>query len=663
MRIVIKSLTLKNYKGVKDFTLAVNGSDAVVSGKNEGGKTSLFDGWLWLMFDMDSRGNKGADAAKTTKGAKFAHHLTHAVEAVIMADEREYTLRKELEEKWSKPRGKSQERFDGNENHFWVDGVPKQLKDFTAFVESLVPVELFKILSDPMFFSINLHWKQRLEMLVALAGGITNADVVAYDETLVSFLDKLGDRDLSDYRKMVQVQISNIKKEIDSIPNRIDELNHSLPVAQDYRIIEDKIAVAQAIRAELEAQRTNVAEALKPYLALSDDLFRAKRNRQTAIDALVSQKNADGFAAKRLAQSTRTRLISLNDDKASGEAILSGIQRQIDNLTVVNEELKADFTRQTEVKRHIASEEFTDTAVTVSTKCATCGQQLPSDIIDGKMDVLRSNFELNKARRLLRASDELNRIIKDGQDNKAKIAHLVENKEMQVASIATLVSDIASATLDDENATAALDSLTLVSEADVVSDLSILAFDNQIAELQAKIDEPHENSSLELSQKISAVTAEISALQQILYGKEQEEKTLARIAELEQSVTDKGILLTSLEGDLDASDAFVIAKTECLEKKISSYFTAVKFQMFKEQNNGGLEETCEAIVKETVFSKANTAGQINAGLDIIRTFSKFNDVYVPIFVDRVESINEVLAVPTQVITLLVNFEELAVKTV
>ena len=663
MRIVIKSLTLKNYKGVKDFTLAVNGSDAVVSGKNEGGKTSLFDGWLWLMFDMDSRGNKGADAAKTTKGAKFAHHLTHAVEAVIMADEREYTLRKELEEKWSKPRGKSQERFDGNENHFWVDGVPKQLKDFTAFVESLVPVELFKILSDPMFFSINLHWKQRLEMLVALAGGITNADVVAYDETLVTFLDKLGDKDLSDYRKMVQAQISTIKKEIDSIPNRIDELNYSLPVAQDYGIIEEKIAAATATRAELEAQRTNVAEALKPYLALSDDLFRAKRNRQTAIDALVSEKNSSGAELVNLYRSASKGYSNLAEERTNCELSLAGHKRKLESLTALNAELKEDYKAKDEIKRKIFAEAFADMTVSVATACITCGQQLPSEIIDGKMDVLRSNFEDDKARRLLRASDELNRIIKNGQDNKAQFTSLTEIVEKETVDLAELEAKKIAAYDVMNAAKESVDSFHYISEADVVSDLSILAFDNQIADLQAKIDEPHENNALELSQKISAVTAEISALQQILYGKEQEEKTLARIAELEQSMTDKGILLTSLEGDIDMSDAFVIAKTECLEKKISSYFTAVKFQMFKEQNNGGLEETCEAIVKETVFSKANTAGQINAGLDIIRTFSKFNDIYVPIFVDRVESINEVLAVPTQVITLLVNFEELAVKTV
>lgn len=663
MRIVIKSLLLKNYKGVKDFTLTVNGSDAVVSGKNEGGKTSLFDGWLWLLFDMDSRGNKGADAAKTTKGAKFAHHLTHAVEAVIMVGEREYTLRKELEEKWSKPRGKSQERFDGNVNSFWVDGVPKQLKDFTAFVESLVPVELFKILSDPMYFSTNLHWKQRLDMLVALAGGITNEDVVAYDQTLVTFLDKLGDKDLSDYRKMVQAQISNIKKEIDSIPNRIDELNHSLPVAQDYRIVEEKIAVAQATRAELEAQRTNVAEALKPYLALSDDLFRAKRNRQTAIDELVKRKNSSGAELVNLYRSSNKGYSDLAEERQTRQRGLNGAKSQLESLTALNAQLKEDYTAKNEIKRKISAESFTDTEVSVATACVTCGQQLPSDVIDGKIDVLRSNFEDDKARRLLRASDELNRIIKQGQDNKTQVESLAKLVESETAAISTLEAQ-RDAAFDIMNAAKeSVDKFQYISEEDVVSDLSILVFDTQIAELQAKIDEPHENNSLELSQKISAIDAEISELQKILYQKEVVEKTCARMTELEQSMSDKGILLTSLEGDLDMSDAFVIAKTECLEKKISSYFTAVKFQMFKEQNNGGLEETCEAIVKETVFSKANTAGQINAGLDIIRTFSKFNDIYVPIFVDRVESINEVLAVPTQVITLLVNFEELAVKTV
>ena len=92
-------------------------------------------------------------------------------------------------------------------------------------------------------------------------------------------------------------------------------------------------------------------------------------------------------------------------------------------------------------------------------------------------------------------------------------------------------------------------------------------------------------------------------------------------------------------------------------------FTKVGFKLFAEQVNGGLSETCEAVVNNTTFSKANTAGQINAGMDIIRTISRYKEIYVPVFVDHLESINDLLPLSSQVISLLVSREaELRVVT-
>src|SRR5659263_238075 len=111
MRIELLNLILNHFKGIQHFELTASGLDAVVSGSNGTGKTSLFDAWLWLLFDMDSRGAKGAEAAKTTAGTDFVHYLTHEVSAVISVDGKKVTLRKTLEEKWTKKRGEEQQSF------------------------------------------------------------------------------------------------------------------------------------------------------------------------------------------------------------------------------------------------------------------------------------------------------------------------------------------------------------------------------------------------------------------------------------------------------------------------------------------------------------------------------------------------------------------------
>ena len=51
------------------------------------------------------------------------------------------------------------------------------------------------------------------------------------------------------------------------------------------------------------------------------------------------------------------------------------------------------------------------------------------------------------------------------------------------------------------------------------------------------------------------------------------------------------------------------------------------------------------------FAVANTAGQVNAGLDIINALTRFYGVTAPIFIDNRESINEIIDTKSQVINL------------
>ena len=47
-------LRLSNFKGIKDFTLDIDGRNASIMGNNATGKTSLFDAFVYLLFGKDS---------------------------------------------------------------------------------------------------------------------------------------------------------------------------------------------------------------------------------------------------------------------------------------------------------------------------------------------------------------------------------------------------------------------------------------------------------------------------------------------------------------------------------------------------------------------------------------------------------------------------------
>lgn len=126
-----------------------------------------------------------------------------------------------------------------------------------------------------------------------------------------------------------------------------------------------------------------------------------------------------------------------------------------------------------------------------------------------------------------------------------------------------------------------------------------------------------------------------------------------RKQELLDEEKELGIEIAKQEKTLMLCELFIKTRVNMLESNINSKFKNVRFKLFDIQVNGGVNETCEALINGVPFSNANTAGQINAGLDIIDTLSKHFGVQAPIFIDNRESVNELIDIDSQIINLVV----------
>ena len=87
---------------------------------------------------------------------------------------------------------------------------------------------------------------------------------------------------------------------------------------------------------------------------------------------------------------------------------------------------------------------------------------------------------------------------------------------------------------------------------------------------------------------------------------------------------------------------------------INKKFKNIKFKLFKELINGGLEETCEIVKDGVTYSNLNTAAQINAGIEIINVLSEHYGVRSVIFIDNAESINKIADTDSQLVKLTVS---------
>ena len=110
-----------------------------------------------------------------------------------------------------------------------------------------------------------------------------------------------------------------------------------------------------------------------------------------------------------------------------------------------------------------------------------------------------------------------------------------------------------------------------------------------------------------------------------------------------------------MDGMLFLCDEFTRYKVKFIEESINRRFSLVRFRLFKEQINGGLEECCDVLVKgSAVGDNLNTGAEFQAGVDIINTLSRCYGIYVPLFIDGCESVTGPLGADTQTIRLVVS---------
>ena len=98
-------------------------------------------------------------------------------------------------------------------------------------------------------------------------------------------------------------------------------------------------------------------------------------------------------------------------------------------------------------------------------------------------------------------------------------------------------------------------------------------------------------------------------------------------------------------------------KNELLVEEINQHFGIVSWKLFDYQKNGEYKEVCVPMVDGKKFGvTTNTGREIQAKLDICNSFQRFFDMYVPIFLDGAESLNNeyIPAVDTQLILLSVS---------
>lgn len=603
-----------------------------IAAMNGKGKSSIATAYNWCLFNCDYE-LKDNPVVRREVGGKPVDDMDTSSTLVLDVDGKEVIMKKAQKRTYSKD-GSSYK----DDNKYFINDVPKTLKDFNAYLG--VDMNVFKMCSNVNAF-LNQKPADMREYLFDLVEDVSDIDVARQQTELAELVPLLGKYAAEELLAMNKATKTKITKDLPILDGQIKEK-------------ERDIQLKQAIdTSDLELQKNSLKEQIAGCIAkqTDNDKLMAEYDKASAdiinlkfeLNDMSRKANEENFKQRRRIDD------EIVDVKRKIDEISRGIETANDEIEKANAvigryALELQEARGTWTKLHKMQFDENEKI------CQMCGQELPAD----KVELLIKNFESKKASALESETERGN-----------KIKLLVDSEK---ESVAKLNEEIAAHKSEKDEQNVKLEDLesqlaALPVEIDVTGTDEYKALEQQIAEKE---------EAMHKANNISAIKAELKAqetdLRQQLADCENQiakSDTAAdeqRLEELKKTRLDSEQNKANAEKILALLEELDKAKNETLSKAINSHFELVEWQLFELAKNGNYKSVCIPKIdgKSILTTVSNKGNRILGRVDICKSIQKISSISCPIFLDDSESLSTdnqkrvASMVDSQLIMLIVN---------
>ena len=630
MEIKLKKLILENFMcyalkeiDFSDFTK--------ISAMNGMGKSTIANAYMWLFFNCDYELRDNQTVRREVDG-KTIDDVDVSVTAVIDMDGKDITAKKVQKRTYSK---------DGtsckDDNKYFINDVPKTLKDFNAYFE--LDMNVWK-----MCTSVNAFLSQKpadmRSYLFSLVSEVTDVQVANSNKELKELVPLLEKYKAEELLAMNKATKSKVSKELPILDGQIMEKERDIQIKSDIDVSDFELlrnSLKEQIKANTEKQ-TNADRMMEECSKVQDEIMKLKFD----LSGLQNKANEELISASAEISKTISDVMNI---KRATETYISEAKRQIatckDNVDILNRKRNS----YAEEWKSVNSEQFNeDTNI-----CPTCGRKLATS----KITSLRNDFESNKKSRL----DD---ITSKGMDCKSQID---KNNDR----IKELEAELDKLQIQLDEADNRLEELN--KKADSQPTFVDISDTEEYKAIQDKIAEKEEYANKLSSGDIRAeLKAQENDLRQQLAeceGEIAKSDTTAdeeRLSELKKKKLDMEQSKTDCEKILDLLDELDKTKNELLTDQINSHFSLVQWKLFDNAKNGNYKSVCIPMVdgKSILTTMSNKGNRILGRIDICKSIQKISGINCPIWLDDTENLDTVNQsrvadmVDSQLIMLLVN---------
>lgn len=661
MKATLKSLHLENFKGTKDKTYEF-GKITRVSGMNRLGKTTIATAWFWLLADKNyelvSNPNIRPDDVE---------ECVPTVTAVLDVDGKEITIAKMQKRKVGKPDANGISKVTLT-NTYEINSVPKTERDFKADLEELgLIVDNFLVCSHPDVFTGQKQADMR-KMLFKMASAKTDAEIAATSEDTADAAKLLESYKFEEIEAMNNASKKKAVEQLDAIPNQIIGLEKA---KVDVDVAEQELA-----KADLERKIAEINQKIVGAGNAVESLRQEEMQLQFDMSVITQDMSRELSAKRRELENSLENYnpvvenIRKNISKTEGQ--IADNTQTIADSDVERKKLGEQYNAE-KVKVFDETPYLFDESKWVfdenSTVCSLCGQTLPAD----KIEQLKADFESRKEKARVdaaqRLADAKNNFITQKKSNLEEIKakgtakkNLIEELTKKNVDLQAVIDDLKE---QEKVAAAHKEELSknlagIPEEADYTQNEEYVKLNTRHNEVLAEIErlQAADDAEIVTSLKIEKadLKSQLEEVNKIIAQAANNIRIDEQIADMQKKQREYEQAKADAEKILHQLKEVSKRKNALLVEGINQHFGIVSWKLFDYQKNGEYKEVCVPMVDGKEFGvTTNTGREIQAKLDICNSFQKFFDMYVPIFLDGAESLNDeyIPAVDTQLILLTV----------
>lgn len=637
----IKNVTMQDFKGQihrsVDFPATGN---AVVSGANGSGKTTIADAFYWVFFDKDYSLKSNPDIRPDD-----GRECIPRVDIELSVDDVSLVISKfqKRSVRESKTTGKI---TVSTTNGYELNGVPKterdlkkSLFDIGIDVESLLPLVHLEVFTSQ-------KKDDARKVLFSMEKQLTDFEVSESLPECGKLLPLLRDYKLEEILAMQKASKKKADEQLKTIPEMIVGMER-VKVDYDTEALERQKAAIELRLSTLENMLIEDGNA-KEEAMLQAKVAECRAEMSGVVSKATQALNLRRQEAKFAFDDAMSDLRSLRSHECRMQEDLKETR---DELTVIAEQIAAERVRYAEAQKakwddselRKVSEQIIPDGITI---CPTCGQELPEEMAKDAVE----RFKKRKQERIeqlteekkaweRRAVERLKEIAESGNRKLAKKKELAQAEEQITNDLEGIAVKVMEAEASAEARKKEYEAMPETPELGENDEYMCLV--DQLAKLDESMESVR-NSTTNLSE----TEAEISRLKENLTEIDRKLGTIdhnkfieSEIAKMKAAQKKYAQESANAQEILDQAAELGRRKNELFQDEVSKHFSGVKVKLFDFQKNGEVVDVCDWYAKnengewKKLNGMANTALAVKAKIAIVNGLQRFFDISFPAFVD------------------------------